>query len=518
MKKKLVVLLVCMFLASLLTACIGGNETQGTTTDGNNGQESSTEEKILTFGSTESTTSLDPHMDWNGWYGVRYGITETLFKLNDSLVPEPWLAESYENIDGLTWKIILKDNVFFTNGEAVTAHKVVENMQRFGEVNYRAAVFATASYTVEDDLTILIKTEAPYATLINDLSDPYASIIDLATTEDRETHPIGTGPYISVEFLPDESVTLEKNQSYWDGTPKLDKVYVKKISDMDTLAMALQSGEIDVAHNITSDTVELFKDTSKYTVSQVETSRAYMLYYNLETLPDEAVRKAISMAIDKESICTYLLNNSATPAVGAFPDRMVYGGSNLKGVAYDSEGAKAILEQAGYRDLNGDGIREKDGEPLSINLVLYRRLSQEDIATEMQSALKQIGIDVNVTVFDNTEYFKTGEFDIGMYCIVTSPTGDSDAFLNMTMRTGMDNNFGGYSHSKVDDLLEQLQQEYDPDKRAELTIEIQQLVLDDYAYDFIGFNNMTMIMKKNVTGFKAHPTDYYQLNVNSDIQ
>ncbi|MCC5909114.1 MAG: ABC transporter substrate-binding protein [Clostridiaceae bacterium] len=517
MKNKLVACLL-VALSLMLIGCMGANEVEEIATKVSHEGEVLVEEKSLTFGTTNAVASLDPHIDWQGWFSVRYGVTETLFKLDESLVPEPWLAESYENLDELTWKVTLKDNIRFSNGEPVTAHKVVENMKHFGEENYRAAVFSTANYRVEDDVTLIIETEEPHATLINDLCDPYASIIDLDATEDRSMNPVGTGPYVPVAFVANESIDLEKNTNYWNGTPQLDKAYIKTIPDMDTLVMALQSGEIDIAHNITADAVDLFQDTSQYTISQVGTSRAYMLYYNLDTLKDEAVRKAISMAIDKEGISTYLLNNSATPAIGAFPDTMPYGGQQLDGIAYNPEAARKLLEEAGYEDMSGDGIVEKDGEPLSIDLVLYRRLAQEDIATEMQAALKKIGIDVKVTVFDNTEYLKAGEFDIGMYCIVTTSTGDAAAFLNATMRTDMDNNFGNYSNAKVDALLEQLLREFDSEKRTALVIEIQQLALEDYAYDFIGFNNMTMIMKENVKGFKSHPTDYYQFNVDSTIQ
>jgi len=515
MKKKIAIL-ISTLLVTMLTACTGVNK-NSVSSDGS-GQGTAKGEKVLTLGSTEIAKDLDPHTDWNGWFTVRYGVTETLFKLNDSLVPEPWLAADYENIDPLTWKITLKDNIVFSNGKAVTADKVVDNMKRFGELNYRAAVFATATYSVEDNLTIIIKTKEPYATLINDLSDPYASIIDLETVADEVKELIGTGPYVLAEVVTDSSASLEKNKNYWNGTSKLDKVNVKKIADVDTLSMALQSGEIDIAHNMKADSLELFNDTSKYTISKVETSRVYMLYYNLNKIVDKDVRKAISMAIDKESISTHLLNNSATATVGAFPESMTYGGDKIKGSEYNIEAAKALLEAVGYKDNDGNGILEKDGKPLSLNLSLYRRLSQEDIATEMQAALKQIGIDVKITVFDNTDYLKEGNFDIGMYCIVTSSTGDSDAFLNMTMKTGMDSNFGGYSNSEVDTLLNKLQQEFDADKRAELSIEIQQIALDDSAYEFIAFNNMTMVMKKGVTGIKSHPTDYYQINVDTDIQ
>lgn len=505
MKKQLSLILILLLISSLLAGC------------GNDKESSSTEDHELIYGTTGITASLDPHVDWNGWYTVRYGVGETLFKLNESMEPEPWIAESYENIDQYTWRIRLRDDVCFSNGQKVTAEKVIENLKVAGGVNIRARVLGTAEYDTEDDYTFTIKTEEPFATLINELCDPFSVIMDMENTEDGNNAPVCTGPYTVESFVRDKEVILKKNENYWDGTPGLDTITIKEVADADTLIMALQSGEVDVATDVTADSLSLFSDESEYTISEVSTSRVYMLYYNLGKVTDTAVRKAISLAIDKDTICNDLLNGSATPATAAFPDDTAYGGTDMDRAEYNPEAAKKILADAGYKDSDGDGILEKDGQKLTLEWVLYKRLSQEAIATEIQAELKAIGIEVSIRVYDTSEYLNTGDFDIGMYSIVTNQIGDPESFLNSTMRTGAMSNFGKYSNTDVDSLIDGLLKEFDTEKRARLAVQIQQKALDDYAYEFIGFNNMIMIMKSKVKGLETHPTDYYQINVNTDI-
>ncbi len=349
------------------------------------------------------------------------------------------------------------------------------------------------------------------------MCDPYTSIIDLDKTADLDKAPIGTGPYVVADFVEKTTIDLTANKNYWDGTPKIDTVQVKFVTDTDTMAMALQSGEVDVAMNLTSDSRETFESNNDFKIEEISTSRAYFLYYNLQTVADLAVRQAISMAIDKEGMADFLFDGSITPAVGAFPNDLAYGGSHLKGATFNVEEAKKVLSAAGYIDTDGDGIVEKDGKPLSVSIVTYKRLKNEAIVTELQSELKAIGIGGEVTVHDNSDFFKAGEFDIGIYSIVTTAVGDPQAFLSGTLGTAGVTNFGHYYNAETDQLLTQLKAEFDSDKRAQLAIEVQQKALDEFAFDNIGFVNMAMYMDANITGLKPHPTDYYQMNAEMDM-
>lgn len=509
MKKKVLSLaMVFVMCVSILSGC--GAPAEDTA------QEAPAQEKHLVLGETQAVSSLDPAIDWQGWFTVRYAVTETLFKLDDALVPVAWLAESYENVDENTWKITIKEGIKFSNGNPLTAEMVVANLKKVGEVNKRAVSFAESTYEIDGN-TITIKTSKPCPTIINDLCDPYASIVDLDATEDFDKAPIGTGAYVVTNMVEKVSIDLVANENYWDTKANIPTVQVKFVTDTDTLAMALQSGEVDVAMNLTSDSKATFEADEAYKIEETATARAYFMYYNLDTISDMAVRKAISMSIDKEQMKEFLFEGSVTPAVGAFPMDTAYGGKNLKGAVYNIEEAKKVLSDAGYQDGDGDGVLEKDGKALSFRLVTYKRLKNEAIVTELQSKLKEIGIGSEVTVHDNADFFKTGEFDIGIYSSVTTPVGDPQAFLSTTFASDGITNFGRYKNAEVDELLNQLSVEFDREKRAEIALSIQQKALDEYAFDNIGFVNMAMYMDSNITGLKPHPTDYYQLNAKMDI-
>lgn len=171
---------------------------------------------------------------------------------------------------------------------------------------------------------------------------------------------VGTGPYVA-KTVTDTEINLEANMDYWGGKPHVGTVNVKSITDGDTLTMAMQSGEIDATQGLPYASLELFQNNDDYTTSSTNTSRVYQaaLNYNSAVIKDDAVRKAMAMSMDKEGFTTVLLKGNGTPAVGPFPANFTFGGDAVKDTAYDIDGAKKVLEAAGWIDSDGDGIRKK---------------------------------------------------------------------------------------------------------------------------------------------------------------
>lgn len=509
MKKR--ILTLCMGLL-LLTACTpqtGGNEVA-------EGEKEAPKEKVFVLGSEQFTTTLDPASEYWGWYTIRYGIGETLFRLNEDLELEPWLAESYENLDPTSWKITLKDNVVFSDGTPVTGQVVVDNLKRVGDMNDRALSLKEAKYTVEGN-TITIQTKEPKAAFINDLVDPYASIIKIDSIVDGKADKIiGTGPYQVESFTAEKEIALTPNKNYWNGQPKLDRVQVKKIIDKETGSMALKNGEIDAFIELNPESYASFQDDENFMADSKSTSRAFAMYYNLEKLPDANLRKAIHLALDKESISKNLLKGMMSPTNGMFPDFMAYGNKNIKSEGYDLEGAKKLLQESGYKDTDGDGYLEKDGKTLDLDIHFYKRLALESLATELQATLDKIGIKSHLSSHDSSDYLKNGQYDIGFYSVVTSPTGDPEAYLTRISKEDGEENYNGFKDEKINGLIHELSKTVEVEKRAQLAIEIQQGILDQYAHEYFGFNNLNLVSKKEVKGMIAHPSDYYQVTADID--
>ncbi|NLH01369.1 MAG: ABC transporter permease subunit, partial [Clostridiales bacterium] len=226
-------------------------------------------------------SKIDPADGYNGWGTMRYGVGETLFKLDDNLKVVPLLATAYKlSDDKLTWTIKLRDGVLFHNGDAMDGAAVKASLERLVAKNERAASDLKIASIEAKGNTVSITTTEPNPTLVNALCDPYACIVDADADNgetDFEMYPVCTGPYVVKEYTPDVSAYLEPFADYWGGTPKCKSVTVKAIPDVDTLSLAMQNGEIDAAYGLSYDTLPLFSNSDKYKVTQAATTRVYML-------------------------------------------------------------------------------------------------------------------------------------------------------------------------------------------------------------------------------------------------
>ena len=216
-----------------------------------------------------------------------------------------------------------------------------------------------------------------------------------------------------------------------------------------------------------------------------------------------------------------LLDGHGVPGNGAFPNGFSsFGGEKVTTETYDPEGAKAVLEGAGWVDTDGDGIREKDGVKLTIRWLTYpSRQELPLLAESVQASLKEIGMDVDINCTANRREFLAdmSSFDIYASALVTAPSGDPQYFFTTSCLPGMSYNFGAYENEKVSAMIEELSTEFDTAKRGELAVRLQQAILDDNAYVFCSFLQMNMISKTNVTGYTAHACDYYQVTADLDI-
>jgi len=491
----------------------------------NAGSTKSAAEKEFNYGTvaysvSNSNAGLNPHDSYCGWSTVRYGVGETLFKFSESMELEPWLAKDYEQIDDNTVKINLRDDVKFSNGKKMTGETVKACFEDLIAKHDRAPKDLQIKSITADGQSITIVSDNKVPALINYLCDPYGAIVDVEAGVSADKNVVGTGPYVA-KTITDTEINLEANMDYWGGKPKVGKVNIKSILDGDTLTMALQSGEIDAAQGLPYASLKLFQDNKDYTVSSCNTSRVYQaaLNYNSPVIQDAAVRQAMAMSVDKDGFTTTLLQGNGTPAIGPFPANLSFGGDKVKASKYDLEGAKKVLEAAGWVDTDGDGIREKDGQKLSIKWLTYTSRQELPLLAEsVQASYKLAGIDVQVNATDSyKDFLKAGDYDVFANAFVAAPTGDPQYYFTTHVVDGSDYNRGHYHSDKVEQLVAQLRTEFDKDKRNDLAVQIAQQVVDDNAYIYASYLKMSFVMKKGVTGFTAHPSDYYEITANLDI-
>ena len=548
MKKEIVsVMMAACLFASFATGCGTANESETSSKSGSEAASvtSASEEAAGAVSKSGETTtdgeradlvlgattgffgaeSLDVAYNWDGWIMSIYGISENLYRLDENIEPQPWIAESVETPDENTWVFTIRDGVTFSNGKTVDAKAVKACFERTYEKNERADSTLKIKSMEADGMKFTIVTPEPNPTLLNDLCDPLLGIYDATEEPDEELGVSCTGPYVATSFTAMTDVKMRANENYWGGAPKADTVELKIIDDQDALDMALANGEIDLIAQETANGASKFTDTSKYTTDTVTTTRANFLSFNLKTegLDDLAVRQAINYCIDREGYADVVYQGFATPCYGIYPDNLAFGGTdglNLTVDSYDADKAKEILADAGYQDTDGDGILDKDGVNLSFKVLTY---SYNDnciqLADMLQAELSQIGIELSIETQDVLDDpLASGDFDLAILNYAMAPIGTPSYFINMLFTTGASNNYGGYSNEKVDALAAEIGTTSDNDKVVSLTRELEQQVLDDMPFAFVADQQLIFVYSNKVKGVQINPTEYYLVTTTLTVE
>ncbi len=473
--------------------------------------------KWLKLAESFAYPSLDAHKDYYGWYTSIYGITETLFRVADDLSIEPLLAESHEvSDDGKTWTFRLAD-ASFSNDTPVTAEMVARNLQRLAQHNERFAYLGDFSIAADGDKTLVITTPGVYPTMLSDLTAPETAIMDLDGTADFDGAPIGTGPFVLKSFEPEGTVEVERNTAYWNGDVKLDGVTFYYMQDDDSKLMAMQAGEIDGYTSVTAAAREIFSaDPDTYTLTSIPATRLQFYVLN-KTRLDDAIREAINLVVDCDAIAAYL-GGTVSPAVGPFSAAAPYG--QVTKPAPDAEAAKALIEADGYA-LNGNGIYEKDGAQLQLNICYYAARSLDSIALLMQEAFRNIGVDAVLTVQEDPDatYIATGDYDVALYCMIADKSGDPYYCVDALYRKDSKWALAGFPTDESEALIDELQYETDVERRAALANEVVQLSIDDNAFGYVGLFNKTTVSRKGVSGISENcPFDFYAVSARTDME
>lgn len=518
MKKKISLFLVLTLLVGMMAGCSSTKSSGG----------DSSGEKTITFGSIGyfCNENMDGGESWNGWYIGYYGLSETLFKLNENFEAEKLLVDSYENPDDNTWEFTLKDNVKFHNGEKMDAQAVKACLERTIEINERAVDIESWYDSMEANGQVLtIKTKKVVADLPNILADPMWNIYYAQGEEDNyDEMTYFTGPYKLESFSANDEIVVVKNEDYWNGEAKLDKAVFKTLSDTESLVMALQNDEVQVAVPLLSSGIETLKNDKNFVIDGATSTRGQFLTFNMESkvVQDVAVRNAISMSIDRENYAKVTCSDTAVPSYGIYTEALPYGGTeglDLTVDKFDLEGAKKLLENAGYQDSNDNGILDKDGIELSINLIISS--NQDDmlkLCEDLQSKLKEVGIELKVNAQESTNDSREhGNYDMSCETYGMAPTGSSQYFIDLMFTSNGAYNYGKYSNSKVDELAKKLSNTTNKEESIKITREIEQEILNDCGFIFFAHKKFTCVYSNKVSGFKTSPTEYYCLDVNTDI-
>lgn len=456
-------------------------------------------------------TSLDPATDYDGWTTCRAGITETLVTVDKDYQIQPLLSDTWEQTDDSTWVMHIRDGVTFSDGTPVDAAAVKASFERAMEVQERAVTAAKIDSIDADGQNVTFHTSEPFGAFLANISEPLYSVIKVGDDQDYANAPIATGPYKVTGFTVNTEIDLVKNESYWGGEPGLDSITVKCIDDDTTRAMALQSGEMDYIQRIASTDMETFKNDSSYQLVQTAGARITQMKLNQANafLADINVRKALAESIDYDSLVA-IQGGAVTKAGAPYPSSAPYGYDDLENKEeYNAEEAKSLLEEAGFADSDGDGIVEKDGQPLTLK-VTYCDAQFNSLLEAVQAMAKESGFDLQLNLVDDDEDMnQAGDYDILVRKVQTLSTGDPQWFLDTFFKSdGMENTYG-YKSDKLDEVANKLTSAFDTNERSEITIEAEKVLLEDVPAIWLVCDQNSVVANTKVQNITPYPIDYY---------
>jgi peptide/nickel transport system substrate-binding protein len=478
--------------------------------------------KSIIFGSPDYfvNDSWDGAVGWDGWIIESYGVAETLFRLDDNFVANPWLAKSIEQIDEMAWRLTLRDDVFYHNGKRMTAESVKKCFERTMKVNERTMESIPNLTINAEGQSLTISSSEKISSIANALTDPLWVVYDAESEDDFGEITYYTGPFKAVSLKPFDEVVVEKFDSYWGVKPALDSAVFLTVPDFNALTMAIQNGEVDISVGVDSTAIPIFQNDDKLTIEAKTSTRGQLFAFNMQSpvVQDLAVRTAISMCIDREGYSQTITNGTTAPSYGIYPSKLSYGGTKglrLTVTRYDPGGAKKILADAGYTDSNGNGILDKNGLELSIKLILRSGWSDGVQLTDILiPALIDLGIKLNVEAMESTvDATAAGNFDIYAVSYGMAPNGTPEYLSKTMFVTGGSNNFGRYSNPDVDALINEFSITTDISQRDKLVIQMQQNLLDDCAFIFYAHKKFTCVYNNTtVAAFRSQPSEYYILD------
>lgn len=419
MKKKFIAMTLGLVMALSLVGCGGGSDSGSTTTketaaaESGESTEAGSNTVVVAMGAGFST--LDPGYVYEKYPPVIItACYETLFKFYDNeSAAEPCLVDTYEfSEDGQTLTVTLKDGIKFASGNPMTSADVLFSINRCKNLQGNPSFICDTIESMEapDEKTVVFHLTQPDSAILSKLTYSALAILDSEVVkanggtdaEDAaaadtaqaylDTTSAGSGMYVMTSYTPDEEVILEKNANYWGEGTNVDKYIIKIQPDSNTQMMTLSTGDIDVAMNMTDDTMAELAGAENVEIINAATKTVGFVMMNMNEeyggpVSDPTVQKAIRKALDYTGIQTIVGEGTLTP-YSIIQDGFMGSKGDREADYTNLEEAKALLAEAGYADGFDVDLTVCDLDMEGVALT--------DLAQKVKDDLSQIGINVNI--------------------------------------------------------------------------------------------------------------------------
>jgi peptide/nickel transport system substrate-binding protein len=442
-------------------------------------------------------------------------IFETLYtNAPDGKSVKPWLAESHTaSADNLTWTFKLRAGVTFSNGQPVTSADVKFSLDAASSTKggWEFINSAIKEVTTPDGSTVVITTKYPWAPLLADLACPSNGILPNnyggKSANDFYAAPIGTGPFMWGSWSKGSALTLKKNPHYWQpGKPALDSVTWQVVPDDNSRSLMIQGGQAHINENPPFSALDQLRAAGGVKVDVFPSTRTDYVLMNQTKKPydDVHVRRAISYAIDRESLVKTVLYNNGKAANSLFMPSVGYYDANTPGLQYDMAKAKAELAQSTVPNGFTTTYLASSGDS-----------TDAAIAQIMQASLKQLGITMNIQNADPSALHDLQnklDYEIS-HSYWTMDIADPDELAQFALdpTTGGHSFNTGYNNSQLIGLVRQAQQTFDTNARQQLYNQIQSQAASDAFMGFLYYQPFPYARRAVVEGFQVLPTGSYHI-------
>ncbi|NMA61967.1 MAG: ABC transporter substrate-binding protein [Firmicutes bacterium] len=509
--KNLLLVIVTVLLVGLFTPAIGANEPKYGGT--------------FYYALDRDVGSIDPHSA-HSVQRINVGIMMfdqlTTFDENGNVIPN--LATSWDiSADGKSYTFHLRKGVKFHNGREFTAADVKYSFERLSNPKTKALGYALlnsvagkeefadgkvdhiSGIKIIDDYTVQIDLVDVDVTFIRKLATTYSSIVayEGVNAEMEMVSPIGTGPFVFVEYVPNQHLKMDRNPNFWQtGKPYLDNVVVHMNVDPSVQLMRYQTDQLHymgLSSPVAKHTLEAdprYRSHIKFLPGP--TVQVLTLNANIEPFSKKEVRQAINWAINRERIASNVIGGLGVPAQTPLPSAMSLRLDLKEWYGYDPAKAKELLAQAGYPD------------GFSTELVVVANEVQKLASEGVQADLAKVGIDVQVRVVEPATYtamMNEGKVPFGNMN-VGSQMADPDEvffdFLHSSRTPGL--NRAAYKNPELDALIEKARATVDEDARNAIYVQAAELVMEEAPWAPIYFPYTVIAVKPELKGLELMPT------------
>ncbi|RMF49822.1 MAG: hypothetical protein D6749_12230 [Chloroflexota bacterium] len=493
----------------------------------------------IVYGLTLLPSGFDPHINASAELGIPLRSVYDTLVYRDPITKAfvPGLAERWEiSPDGLIYTFYLRRGVRFHDGEPFNALAVAANLDRITapETRSQKAIFMLGSferYIVRDEYTIELVLKAPFAPLLDSLSQVYLGIASPKALREYGTdlyqlHQVGTGPYQMVEFIPGDYILLRRNPIYrWappfyrmDNPAPVEEIEFRFFTDPATRAPALESGAVDIIGELAPlDALALARRDDIALLPQPIPGMPLQFLFNTAKAPTDRleVRRAIITATDRVAIIDSVFQQLSPVAYGPLTAVTPFYEPQVKQYyPHSREVARRTLAELGYMDNNGDKILDLNGVPLRLIVIVPTWGYAPQVAQRLQSQWREQGIEAELRQVPNLAGLLAAVQSGDYHLVAFNDFGADPSVLNNFYLSDARNNFMRVSNANLDQWLRQAVQTSDPAQRQNFYTGVQGLIMDQALIlpirDYVNLN----AHRKRISGLAFDAYGWFPLLAN----